>query len=169
MSNITSKIKTTWLKCMETIGQSAANMADNAKQKLGELNMENRRKDLVSELPEKLMKLWKDGAQLPEELTGMLTELNGINEELDALRAARLAKKQKPAITDGTDAVKAEEAVQETAEEVTEEAAEVVEEAAEAVEETAEEAVEEAAEEAAEAAAQVEEAVAQPAEEQNNY
>lgn len=149
MSNITAKIKTGWLKCMETIGQGAANMADNAKLKLGELNMENRRKDLQAELPKKVMQLWKDGVELPEELCGLLTELNGLEEELAALRAARAAKKQKPAITDGKED-------------------EVVEEAVEAIEETAEEtaeAVEEAAEEAVEEAV---EAVAEAAEEQNN-
>ena len=103
MSNITAKIKTGWLKCMETIGQGAANMADNAKQKLGELNMENRRKDLQAELPKKVMQLWKDGVELPEELSGLLAELNTLEEELAAARAARLAKKMKPAITDGSD------------------------------------------------------------------
>ena len=80
MANITGKIKTTWLKCMESIGQGAANMADNAKQKLGELNMENRRKDLLAELPNKVMQMWKDGVELPEELNGLLAELNGLEE-----------------------------------------------------------------------------------------
>ena len=160
MSNITAKIKTGWLKCMETIGQGAANMADNAKQKLGELNMENRRKDLQAELPKKVMQLWKDGVELPEELSGLLAELNTLEEELAALRAARAAKKQKPAITDGKEEV-VEEAV-EAIEETTEEAVDAAEEAAEEVVENAEEAAEEAVEE-------IVEAVAEAAEEQNNY
>lgn len=142
MSNITAKIKTGWLKCMETIGQGAANMADNAKQKLGELNMENRRKDLQAELPKKVMQLWKDGVELPEELSGLLTELNSLEEELAALRAARAAKKQQPAITDGKEEEVAEEAV-EAIEEAAEETAEAVEEAAEEVVETVTEATEE--------------------------
>ena len=154
MSNITAKIKSGWLKCMESIGQGAANMADNAKQKLGELNMENRRKELQAELPKKVMQLWKDGVELPEELSGLLTELNGLEEELAALRAARAAKKAKPAITDG----KEEAVVEEAAEEAVEAIAETTEEAAEAVEEIAEEAVEE-----------VVEAVAEATEEQNNF
>lgn len=166
MSNITSKIKTGWLKCMESIGQGAANMADNAKQKLGELNMENRRKDLLAQLPTKVMQLWKDGVELPEELSGMLSELNGINEELDALHAARQAKKQKPAITDGKDAA---EAVEETAEEAAEEATEAIEDATEEAAEAVEEAAEEITEEITEAVAEAEEAVQEAAEEQNNY
>lgn len=160
MSNITAKIKTGWLKCMETIGQGAANMADNAKLKLGELNMENRRKDLQAELPKKVMQLWKDGVELPEELSGLLAELNTLEEELAALRAARAAKKQKPAITDGKEEV-VEEAV-EAIEETTEEAVDAAEEAAEEAVENAEEAAEEAVEE-------VVEAVAEAAEEQNNF
>lgn len=167
MANITGKIKTTWLKCMESIGQGAANMADNAKQKLGELNMENRRKDLLAELPNKVMQMWKDGVELPEELSGLLAELNGLEEELGALRAARAAKKQKPAITDGADA-KVEEAAEEAAAEAAETAEEVIEEATEAVEEIAEETAEtaeEAVEEAVEAVAEA----AEEATEQNNY
>ena len=160
MSNITAKIKTGWLKCMENLGQGAANMADNAKQKLGELNMESRRKDLLAELPKKVMQLWKDGVELPEELSGLLAELNTLEEELAALRAARAAKKQKPAITDGKEEV-VEEAV-EAIEETTEEAVDAAEEAAEEVVENAEEAAEEAVEE-------VVEAVAEAAEEQNNF
>ena len=161
MSNITAKIKSGWLKCMESIGQGAANMADNAKQKLGELNMENRRKELQAELPKKVMQLWKDGVELPEELNGLLAELNTLEEELAALRAARAAKKQKPAITDGKEEEVVEEAV-EAIEETTEEAVEAAEEAAEEVVENAEEAAEEAVEE-------VVEAVAEAAEEQNNF
>ena len=127
MANLTDKIKSTWYKCIETLGQSAANMADNAKQKLHEINMEARRKEVVSDLPNRLLQLWKDGVELPEELNDVLAELNGLEEELAAFRAARLAKKTKPAITDGSDAEPAAEdiadaaAEEETAEEVAEE------------------------------------------------
>ena len=48
MANFTDKIKTTWFKCVETLGQSAANLADNAKQKLSEINLEARRKEVVA-------------------------------------------------------------------------------------------------------------------------
>lgn len=119
MANLTDKIKSTWYKCIETLGQSAANMADNAKQKLNEINMEARRKEVVSDLPNRLLQMWKDGVELPEELNDVLTELNGLEEELAAFRAARLAKKTKPAITDGSDA---EPVAAETAEQTAEEA-----------------------------------------------
>lgn len=142
MPNITEKIKTTWFKCVETLGQGAANMAESAKQKLGEINMEARRKEVEAELPAKLMQMWKDGAELPEELNEMLTELNTLEEELAAARAARLAKKMKPAITDGSDAVAAQEQVDEaveTAEEMINEAALNVQDDLTAAVETAEE------------------------------
>jgi hypothetical protein len=119
MANLTDKIKSTWYKCIETLGQSAANMADNAKQKLNEINMEARRKEVVSDLPNRLLQMWKDGVELPEELSDVLAELNGLEEELAAFRAARLAKKMKPAITDGSDA---EPLAAETVEDATEEA-----------------------------------------------
>lgn len=132
MANLTDKIKSTWYKCIETLGQSAANMADNAKQKLNEINMEARRKEVVSDLPNRLLQMWKDGVELPEELSDVLAELNGLEEELAAFRAARLAKKMKPAITDGSDA---EPVAAEAAEEAQDET-ESEETSAEATEET---------------------------------
>lgn len=148
MANLTDKIKSTWYKWIETLGQSAANMADNAKQKLNEINMEARRKEVVADLPSRLLQMWKDGVELPEELTDMLSELNGLEEELAAARAARLAKKMKPAITDGSDA---EPVAQEAVYEEAECAAETVEEPAEEVSEEAdvEEAFTETTDEAA--------------------
>ena len=163
MPNFTEKIKTTWFKCMESLGQGAANMADSAKAKLGEINMEARRKEVAAELPNKLMQMWKDGAELPEELSQMLSELNTLEEELAAIRAARQAKKAKPAITDGSDAPAAEEQVEEVVEEAVETAEEELTEAVETAEEELTEVVEAAEEVIAEV---VEEA--QPTEE-NNY
>ncbi|MBO5501788.1 MAG: hypothetical protein J6A48_07165 [Clostridia bacterium] len=149
MPSFTEKIKTTWFKCVETLGQDAANMADSAKQKLGEINMETRRKEVASELPVKLMQLWKDGVELPEELNELLTELNTLDEELAAARAARLAKKAKPAITDGSDAAPADEKVEEaveTAEEMINEAVATAEEELTEVVDAAEEMIAEAVE-----------------------
>ena len=130
MPNITEKIKTTWFKCVETLGQSAANMAESAKQKLGEINMEARRKEVEAELPAKLMQMWKDGTELPEELNDLLAELNTLEEDLAAARAARLAKKTKPAITDGSDV----DSVSETVEDVVTTATMIPDEAEEDVE-----------------------------------
>ena len=168
MPNFTEKIKTTWFKCMESLGQGAANMADSAKAKLGEINMEARRKEVAAELPNKLMQMWKDGVELPEELSQMLSELNTLEEELAAIRAARQAKKAKPAITDGCDAVANNEQVEEAvevAEEMINDAVETVEE--DLTVETAEEELTEVVEAAEEVIAEAVEN-AQPTEE-NNY
>ena len=115
MANFTEKVKSVWFKCVESVGQGAANLADNAKLKLSEINMESRRKEIVSQLPAKLMQLWKDGVELPEELTSLLSEQSSLEEALAAAKEARLAKKAKPALTDGSDAEKpAEEPAAET-------------------------------------------------------
>ena len=115
MANFTEKVKSVWFKCVESVGQGAANLADNAKQKLSEINMESRRKEIVSQLPAKLMQLWKDGVELPEELAFLLSEQSSLEEALAAAKEARLAKKAKPALTDGSDAEKpAEEPAAET-------------------------------------------------------
>jgi hypothetical protein len=118
MANFSQKVKSVWFKCVESVGQGAANLADNAKQKLSEINMESRRKDIAAELPKKLMQLWKDGVALPEELTALLTEQSELEEALAAAKAARQAKKARPALTDGSDKeVPAEETAPEAAEE----------------------------------------------------
>ena len=115
MANFTEKVKSVWFKCVESVGQGAANLADNAKQKLSEINMESRRKEIVSQLPAKLMQLWKDGVELPEELASLLSEQSSLEEALAAAKEARLAKKARPALTDGSDAEKpAEEPAAET-------------------------------------------------------
>ena len=170
MPNFTEKIKTTWFKCVESLGQGAANMADSAKTKLGEINMEARRKEVAAELPNKLMQMWKDGVELPEELSQMLSELNTLEEELAAIRAARQAKKAKPAITDGSDAVANNEQV----EEVVEVAEEMINDAVETVEEDLTEAVETAEEELTEVVEAAEEVIAEGVEAaqptaENNY
>ncbi len=150
MPTISEKIRSAWFKCVESVGQSAANMADSAKQKLNEINMEAQRKEMLSDLPNKLMQMWKDGAELPEELNDTMAQLNKLDEELAAFRAARLAKKAKPAITDGSDAVAAEETATEetvaTAEENLTEAVEAAEEMIGEAVETAEEVIDEAVE-----------------------
>lgn len=114
MANFTEKVKSAWFKCVESVGQGAANLADNAKQKLSEINMESRRKEIVAQLPSKLMQLWKDGAALPEELSALLSEQSSLEEALAAAKEARLAKKARPALTDGSDAEKPAEAAEET-------------------------------------------------------
>ena len=101
MANFTEKVKSAWFKCVESVGQGAANLADNAKQKLSEINMESRRKEIAAQLPSKLKELWQNGVALPEELTALLSEQNTLEEALAASKAARKAKKAKPALTDG--------------------------------------------------------------------
>lgn len=143
MANFTEKVKSVWFKCVESVGQGAANLADNAKQKLSEINMESRRKEIVSQLPAKLMQLWKNGVELPEELASLLSEQSSLEEALAAAKEARLAKKAKPALTDGSDAEKPAAETEAAAEETCENNCDCENHCEETAEAPAEEAVSE--------------------------
>ena len=154
MANLGNGVKTAFLKGLEALGKTASNLSDVAQHKLNEMNLENRRRAALLEIPKCVMQLWKDGVELPEQLAALMAELTDVEQQLAAMRAEREAKNAKPAPE-----AKEEEAVEEEI---------VEEEATEEVEEGTEEAAEEATEEAVEAAEEVVEEAAEeePVEEQ---
>lgn len=92
MANLGNSVKLAFLKGLEAIGNGASNMASNAHQKLNEINLETRRRELMSELPVRALDLWQNGVELPEPLNGMLRELSELDEQLTVLRAQRYAR-----------------------------------------------------------------------------
>ena len=87
-----SKVKIVLLKGMEVIGTSASNLASNAKIKVNEINLENRRREILTDFSLQAFELWQKGVELPDPLSQMLTELSGIEERLSVLRAQKYAK-----------------------------------------------------------------------------
>lgn len=139
MAILGNNLKTAFLKGMEAIGKGAANLTSSAQQKLSEINLDNRRGEILKEIPQCALKLWKDGVSLPEELNALLAELDKLNEQLAAMRAKPepAAPAQEPqeapeTVEDAVDAV----------EDSFEEAADAVEEVVEAVVEDVKDAVE---------------------------
>ena len=132
MANLGSNVKTAFLKGLEALGKTASNLTDAAQQKLSEMNLDTRRREVLAEIPKCVMQLWKDGVEMPEPLTALLTELAELEEKLAALRPQPEARPEAP-VQPAEDAQ--EEPAEEAAEETTEEAAEEV--AEEAPEETA--------------------------------
>lgn len=61
MANLGNSVKLAFLKGLEAIGNGASNMASNAHQKLNEINLETRRRELMSELPVRALDLWQNG------------------------------------------------------------------------------------------------------------
>lgn len=128
MAILGNNLKTAFLKGMEALGKGAANLTSSAQQKLNEMNLENRRSVLAKEIPVCAMKLWKDGAQLPEELAALLSEISELEEQLAAMRA----KPEAPAQPEAEAAPAAEET---TVEEAVESVGDAIEEAVDTAEE----------------------------------
>ena len=145
MADIGASIKGIWLKGMEAIGNTASNIATNTKSKVDEMNLVNRRAEILKDFGNKAYALWLKGEHFPEELDAQLQELQKLDNQLNDLRAERLAgvKTEK----DGSaEAVKeTENTLEAAAESVTETASEVAE-TAEGAAYAAKEAIKDAAE-----------------------
>lgn len=134
MGNLGYGVRTAFLKGLEALGKTASTLSDAAQHKLDKMNLENRRRTVLAEIPKCVMQLWKDGAELPEPLNSLLSELHDVELQLAALRPQPEAK---PAENEAAE----EENVEMLTEEATTEPV-VEEEAAETPAEEAEEAEE---------------------------
>ena len=57
MAALGNNVKMAFLKGLEALGKGASNMATNAHQKLNEINLETRRRELLSEIPVRALDL----------------------------------------------------------------------------------------------------------------
>ena len=136
MADIRGVMKNAMLKTMEAINRTANSIATSTKTKVDEMNMVNRRQEILASFGTKAYELWQKGEQFPEELEALLKELADVDTELESLRKERLAKAAKPV----TEPVKeAEAAVEKAAEETVEAVGETIDDAIESVEELIEE------------------------------
>ena len=145
MADFGSGIKGIWMKGMEAIGNAASSIATNTKSKVDEMNLVNRRAEILKDFGNQAYALWQKGEHFPEELASQLQELEKLDERLNDLRAERLAGVKAQEAPEPEKKEPEEEAgEEEPAEEA--EAAEEGEEIPEAEEESEEEAEEEAEE-----------------------
>lgn len=86
MAKLGNNVKTAFLKGLEALGDAASSIGTSAKQKLSEMHLANRRDDLRKAIPDLVMLLWKQGAELPAELVSVLNELSDLDEQLAALK-----------------------------------------------------------------------------------
>lgn len=97
MAILGNNVKTAFLKGLEALGKTASTLTDAAQQKLSEMNLDTRRREVLVEIPKCVMQLWKDGVEMPEPLTALLTELTELEEKLAALRPKPEVKAEEPA------------------------------------------------------------------------
>jgi len=91
-----SKVRLRFLKWMEAIGTTASNLASNAKLKAAEINLENRRREILTNFSLRAFEMWQKGVKLPDSLSEMLEELSDIENRLSVLRAQKYAKVASP-------------------------------------------------------------------------
>jgi len=139
MANLGNNVKTAFLKGLEALGKTASSLTDAAQQKLSEMNLETRRREVLAEIPKCVMQLWKDGAEMPEPLTALLTELTNLEEKLASMRPQPEVKAEEAAENEETAACEEEPAEEEPACDCTSEAC-CCEEAAESAAEPEEDA-----------------------------
>lgn len=99
-SNIREKAKSLWLKSMEAVGNTAANIASNTKYKVDEVTLQNRRRVVMNDLAGKTYSLWLKGTHFPDELSKMLNELQQLDDQLNDMRAAKYAASGRTERTD---------------------------------------------------------------------
>ena len=91
-NNIRDKAKKLWIKGMKTIENTATNIANNTKYKVDEMTLQNRRRELAGDLSSVVYSLWLKGAELPEELTRILQEIQDLDDRLNDMRAEKYAQ-----------------------------------------------------------------------------
>lgn len=96
-NDIRDRAKTIWMKGVDSIGNTAANIASSTRSKVDEISLQNRRKEVSQDLSGKVYALWQKGEVFPAEIEQILKELRTLDEKLDELRAARAAQGETPA------------------------------------------------------------------------
>ena len=91
MAEIKKSLKGIWLKSMEAISNTASNIASNTKYKVDEMNIVNRRREILSDFGAQAYELWQKGEKFPAPLGELLEELSELDEALNAIRTEKLA------------------------------------------------------------------------------
>lgn len=92
--DIRDRVKSLWIKGMKVIGNTAASIANNTRYKVDEVTIQNRRREVFSDLAQKAYALWLKGESFPEPMTRMLEEIKKLDEQLNDMRAEKYASSQ---------------------------------------------------------------------------
>ena len=89
MADLGKNLKSIWMKSMEAIGNTASNIASNTKYKVDEMNLLNRRREILSDFGAKAYAMWQKGefTGLPDSLKQDLEELTRLDNQLVDMRA----------------------------------------------------------------------------------
>lgn len=82
MADIGKTVKEIWEQSMKAVNKAATNIATSTKQKVDEMNIVTRRKELQNQLGLRLYELWQAGEDVPETLKATLEEMRDLEVKL---------------------------------------------------------------------------------------
>lgn len=91
MADIGKTVKEIWEQGMKAVNKAATNIATSTKQKVDEMNIVTRRKELQNQLGLRLYELWQAGEDVPETLKATLEEMRDLEVKLQELRESKTA------------------------------------------------------------------------------
>lgn len=86
--------KELWLRGMEAIGSAATSIANNTQYKVNEMNLSNRRREILADFGAMAYEEWLNGATFPPKMQELLAELHELEEQLNVIAAEKQAKAQ---------------------------------------------------------------------------
>ena len=92
MADIGKTVKEIWEQSMKAVNKAATNIATSTKQKVDEMNIVTRRKELQNQLGLRLYELWQAGEDVPETLKATLEEMRDLEVKLQELRESKTAE-----------------------------------------------------------------------------
>lgn len=103
MADIGKTVKEIWEQSMKAVNKAATNIATSTKQKVDEMNIVTRRKELQNQLGLRLYELWQAGEDVPETLKATLEEMRDLEVKLQELRESKTAAPEDEKSADTTD------------------------------------------------------------------
>ena len=92
MPDFGSTVKSLLSRGMEAVGNAASSLASSTRFKVDELNLNNKKSEILRGFGIRAYEMWKQGAQFPAELVALLEQVAEADAELERLRAERAAQ-----------------------------------------------------------------------------
>ncbi len=89
MAEVGKALREAWIKSMESISAAANGLASNTRYKVEEMNLQSRRRELLSGFGQTAYALWKQGEVFPEEAEKILREIGEVDQALENMEAER--------------------------------------------------------------------------------
>lgn len=95
MSDIGKSVREFLLQSVKAVNSAANSVASTTRYKVDELNLQNRRKELMNAVSDLAYTLWKNGETMPESLVSILEKLAAVDADLAAMRETRRQEAEK--------------------------------------------------------------------------